>query len=323
MLVARHALRYRPAVTHDNRNARTGMLLGLSAYAAWGVLPLYFKAMAAVRATEIVAHRIVWSLVFVAAVATLSRRWPQIRAALAAPKVALLLLLTATLIGVNWLVYIYAVVSGHVLEGSLGYFLNPLVNVLFGVAFLKERLTHAQKGAVALAGAGVAILAFGSGAALWISLTLAASFASYGFLRKVAPVEAVEGLSIETFFLTPLAFGWILWLGAHHESGFLHDRRTDLLLILGGTVTATPLLLFTAAAKRLPYSTLGFLQYVAPSLQFLLAVAVFGEPLTRAHVVCFGLIWAALVVFIAESVRVGRAQARARRGPLAAAGAAG
>lgn len=298
------------------------MLLGLSAYAAWGVLPLYFKAVAAVRPTEIVAHRIVWSLVFVAALATLARRWGRIRAALAAPKVAGLLALTSALIAVNWLVYIYAVVSGHVLEGSLGYYLNPLVNVLLGVAFLKERLTQAQLGAVALAAVGVAILALGAGSALWISLTLAASFASYGFLRKVAPVEAVEGLSIETFFLTPLALGWILWLGAHHESGFLRDRRIDILLILGGTVTATPLLLFTAAAKRLPYSTLGFLQYVAPSLQFLLAVLAFAEPLTRAHLLCFGLIWTALLVFVSEGVRVGRREARARR-ELGAAGPAG
>jgi chloramphenicol-sensitive protein RarD len=291
---------------------RGGLLLGLGAYALWGVLPLYFKAVANVRPTEIVAHRIVWSLFFLAALATVWRRWPGIRAALAAPRIAMTLALSATLIAVNWLVYIYAVVSGHVLEGSLGYFLNPLVNVLLGVFFLKEKLTGAQKGAFALAAAGVAVLAWGSGGAIWISLTLAGSFALYGFIRKVAPVDALEGLSVETIFLAPLALGWILWLRHLGVGGFGVARSTDILLILGGAVTAVPLLLFTAAAKRLPYSTLGFLQYIAPSVQFLLAVLAFGEPLTFAHLLCFGAIWTALAIFVFEGVRVGRAAARAR-----------
>jgi chloramphenicol-sensitive protein RarD len=311
--VAERGLGYRPAVTDlPHARARAGLFLGLGAYAIWGVLPLYFKALAGVAPTEIVAHRIVWSLFFLAALATSWRRWPAIRAALAAPRIAMTLGVTATLIAINWLVYIYAVVSGHVLEGSLGYYLNPLVNVLLGVFLLKERLTLAQKAAFALAAAGVAILAVGAGGAIWISLTLAASFAVYGFLRKVAPVDALEGLSVETLFLTPLAFAWILWLQHQGTGGFLVSRTTDLLLIVGGAVTAIPLLLFTAAAKRLPYSTLGFLQYVAPSLQFLLAVLVFGEPLTLAHIVCFCAIWAALAVFVFEGVRTGRAAARAR-----------
>jgi chloramphenicol-sensitive protein RarD len=294
------------------------MILGLTAYAVWGVLPLYFKALATVGPVEIVAHRIVWSLVLLTVLAALLRRWPAIRTAIADPRLAATLLLTATLIGVNWTVYIYAVVSGHVLEGSLGYYLNPLVNVLLGVAFLKERLTRVQAGAVALAGVGVAILALGAGSALWISLALAASFASYGFVRKVAPVDAFEGLYIETLFLTPPALAWLGWLAAQHQSGFHVTLRTDLLLVLGGAVTAIPLLLFTAAAKRLPYSTLGFLQYVAPSLQFLIAVAVFGEPLTSSHLFCFALIWTALAIFIVEGFRAGRA-----RSVLAAAASAG
>jgi chloramphenicol-sensitive protein RarD len=209
-------------------------------------------------------------------------------------------------------VYIYAVVSGHVLEGSLGYYLNPLVNVLLGVFLLKEKLSTAQKAAVFLAAAGVAVLAAGAGDALWISLTLAASFALYGFLRKVAPVDSLEGLSIETTILLPFALGWVIWLQASGTGSFLDAPRTDLLLILGGAITAIPLLLFTAAARRLPYSTLGFLQYVAPSLQFLLAVLVFGEPLTAAHLVCFGAIWTALAIFVFEGVRKGRAASRAR-----------
>ena len=295
----------RAAVT-DPARTRAGILMGLGAYTLWGVLPLYFKAVAHVQATEIVAHRILWSLIFLGALATLWRRWPAIRTALASPRVALTLALTATLIGVNWLVYIYAVVSGHVLEGSLGYYLNPLVNVLLGVFLLKEKLSRLQNGAVLLAAAGVAILAFGAGGAIWISLVLAASFALYGFLRKVAPVDALEGLWIETLFLAPLALGWLVWLARAGGGAFLAERSTDFLLILGGALTAIPLLLFTAAAKRLAYSTLGFLQYVAPSLQFLLAVLAFGEPLT-AHIVCFGAIWAALAIFVVESVRAGRA----------------
>jgi len=285
--------------------------MGLGAYALWGVLPLYFKAMANVEATEIVAHRILWSLIFLGALATLWGRWPRVRAALGNRRVALTLMVTAILIGVNWLTYIYAVVSGHVLEGSLGYYLNPLVNVLLGVFLLKEKLTVLQKAAVVLAAAGVAILAFGAGGAIWISLTLAASFAVYGFLRKVAPVEALEGLWIETLLLTPLALGWVLWLSATGDSAFMQSRTTDLLLILGGALTAIPLLLFTAAAKRLPYSTLGFLQYIAPSLQFLLAVLAFGEPLTTAHMICFAAIWTALALFVGEGVRGARAAAAA------------
>jgi len=293
-------------------NARSGLLLGLGAYVLWGVLPLYFKAMSHVPAAQIVAHRIIWSLLFLAALASLWARWPAIRTAVTTPRIALTLLVTAILIGVNWLVYVYAVLSGHVLEGSLGYYLNPLVNVLLGVFLLKERLTLFQKIAVGIAAAGVAVLAAGAGEALWISLTLAASFATYGFLRKIAPVDSLEGLSIETMMLTPLALGWILFVQSSGEGAFLIDRTTDILLILGGTLTAIPLLLFTAAARRLPYSTLGFLQYIAPSLQFLLAVLVFGEPLTIPHLVCFGAIWVALAIFLVEGIRTGQAAARER-----------
>ena len=297
----------------SHKRARSGILMGLAAYAAWGVMPLYFKALAHVPAMEIVAHRIIWSLVLLGALASLLKRWPAIRAAVVAPRIAMTLIVTAALIAVNWLVYIYAVVSGHVLEGSLGYFLNPLVNVLLGTILLKERLSLFQKGAVLLAAGGVAVLAIGAGGALWISLTLAASFALYGFLRKVTPVDSIEGLSIESFLLAPLALAWIVWLQQGGQGHFLSDWRTDLLLVLGGAVTATPLLLFTAAAKRLAYSTLGFLQYIAPSLQFLLAVLVFDEPLTTAHIVCFAAIWMALAIFVTEGIRNGRRATAARR----------
>ena len=300
-------------MSSDHGVSRAGLLFGLGAYLLWGVMPLYFKLLAAVPATEIVGHRIIWSVLFLAVLATLWRRWSTIRAAVTTSRVLMTLAVTAMLIAVNWLVYIYSVVSGHVLAGSLGYYLNPLVNVLLGVALLKERLSRGQLFAVALAGAGVAVLAVGAGSDLWISLTLAFSFGLYGFLRKIAPVDSLEGLSVETALLAPLALGWILWLSRQGAGGLGHyDLGTDLLLVLGGAVTAIPLLLFTAAAKRLPYSTLGFLQYLAPSLQFLLAVLVFGEALTTAHIVCFGAIWAALAIFTVEGIRKGRAAAKAR-----------
>jgi chloramphenicol-sensitive protein RarD len=299
-------------MTSDPARTRAGLLLGLGAYLLWGVLPLYFKAIAEVLPSAIVAHRILWSVLFLILLVTIWKRWPAVLAAVKTPKVAGTLALTAVLIGCNWLIYIWAVLNGHVLEGSLGYYLNPLVNVLLGVLLLKERLTRAQTFAVALAAAGVAVLAFNAVAELWISLSLAATFATYGFLRKVAPVESIEGLSIETAFLAPVALGWVLLLGQSGRSGFELGLLTDILLLLSGMATAIPLLLFTAASKRLPYSTLGFLQYIAPSLQFLLAVLVFGERLTTAHIICFGAIWTALVIFASEGVRTGRAASRAR-----------
>ena len=295
---------------------RAGYTYGIAAYLIWGVLPLYFKALTGVGPGAILAHRILWSLILLIGLASLWRLWPRLRAALADGKVLLTLFVTSALIAVNWLVYIIAVTSGHVLEGSLGYYLNPLVSILLGVALLGERLSRTQMVATLLAAAGVAVLAAGAGSGLWISLTLAASFASYGFLRKVTPVDAVEGLTIESLILAPLALGWLLWGDAHGAPG-LGDwgMVTGLLLAVGGALTAIPLLLFNGAAKRLPLSTLGFLQYIAPSLQFALAVAVFGEPLTGAHVVCFALIWTALLLFTADGWR------RAMRGRRVPAGA--
>jgi chloramphenicol-sensitive protein RarD len=300
----------------EQRTRRNGLLLGLGAYASWGVLPIYFKAVDHVPATEIVAHRVVWSLVFLAILTTIARKWPGIRAALATPQVLLTLLVTSILIGANWLIWIWAVVNGHVLEGSLGYYLNPLVNVVMGVFLLKEKLTRAQIAAVALAAAGVAILAAGASGAIWISLSLALTFATYGFLRKVAPVDSLEGLTIETALLTPIAIGWILYLQSEGGSGFLvGDLRTDVLLVAAGAITAVPLLLFTGAARRLPYSTLGFLQYIAPSLQFALAVLAYGERFTLAHAICFGAIWTALAIFAFEGVRIARLSRTSRQAP--------
>lgn len=293
----------------DRTDGKGGIALGLGAYVIWGFMPLYFKLLTSVQPTEVVAHRIIWSLILLGLVATFWRRWGTIRAALGTGKVLFTLIVTACLIAVNWLVYIYAIVSGHVLEASLGYYLNPLVNVLFGVILLKERLTRAQVFACLLAAAGVGVMAAGAGSGLWISLTLALSFASYGFLRKVAPVDALEGLWVETLVLAPVSLAWVLVLFAQGTAGFGHQGMAiDLYLILGGAVTALPLLLFTAAAKRLPYSTLGFLQYLAPSLQLLLAVLVFHEPFGPVQALCFAAIWMALAIFSVEAIRGARAR---------------
>ena len=315
---SRAGLMHAPPVSQAAHTQRTGLLYGTAAYLLWGVLPLYFKALSHVSAGEILAHRIVWSLLFIGVLASVWRRWGAIRAAAADPRVLKRLIATSLLIAVNWLVYIIAVVGGHVLEGSLGYYLNPLVNILLGVALLGEKLSRPQIAATILAAVGVAVLAAGAGSGLWISITLALSFASYGYLRKVTPVEAVEGLSIETIILAPFALGFILWMEGSGQGGLGEwSIATDLLLVVGGAITAIPLLLFTAAAKRLPLTTLGFLQYIAPSLQFLCAVVLFGEPLTPSHILCFSLIWTALAIFTADSWRRARIVRRHRVESLA------
>lgn len=298
-------------MTQDQSNRRAGLIFGLGAYLLWGVLPLYFKLLTMVPPIEIVANRILWSLIILAILVSLWRRWGAVRAAISNIWVVLILMLTAALIATNWLVYVWGVVNGHVLETSLGYYLNPLFNVLLGVVLLKERLSRAQIGAVLLAASGVAVLAWGAASGLWISLSLAFSFGLYGFIRKVAPVDALEGLSVETALLAPASLAYLMW--AHQGPAGLaaFGPTTTALLVLGGAITAIPLLLFNAAAKRLPYSTLGFLQYIAPSLQFLLAVLAFGEPLTPAHALCFGAIWTALAIFAVEGLRLGRARAKA------------
>jgi chloramphenicol-sensitive protein RarD len=283
-------------------HGRAGLIYGLSAYIIWGFLPVFFKLLHSVSAGEIVAQRILWSLVLLAALIGFSRRLPHLRIALRNPVALRFLALSAALIATNWLVYIWAVLNDHILQASLGYFLNPLVNVALGVIFLKERLGRAQTVAVALAAAGVIALAAGAGEGLWISLTLAFSFGIYGLLRKMAPVEAIEGLSIETMILAPVALGWVLWLSVQGDVAFGADLKTSLLLVIGGVVTAVPLLLFAAAARRMPYATLGLLQYIAPTIAFLLAVFAYGEPLTTAHILCFVLIWTGLGIYTASAL---------------------
>jgi chloramphenicol-sensitive protein RarD len=284
---------------------RGGFVLGLLAYALWGVLPLYFKAIAAIPAFDIVAHRVLWSLPFLALLIILSRGWPKVREALAQPRTIGVLVVTALLIGGNWLLYVYAVIGGHILAASFGYYLNPLANVLLGRFVLKERLNRVQWAAVAIAAAGISILAAGALGQLWISLILCVSFALYGLLRKVVRADAVTGLGIETAILFPLA---IAWLGAEALASRPVMGSSTMetgLLLLAGIVSTTPLLLFTAAARRLQYSTLGMLQFLAPTLQFLIAV-FYGEPLSRAHFIAFPAIWIALALYASALLRAPR-----------------
>ena len=286
---------------------RKGLGLGIAAYGLWGILPIYFKALRAVPSVDIVAHRIVWSVPILALLLSVAGAWKEIGIAMRNCRAMLFLLATALLIGGNWLLYVYAVNSGHILAGSLGYYLNPLANVLLGRIVLKERLSWLQWAAVGLAAAGIAALAAGALGQLWISLTLCLSFASYGLLRKIAPVDAVAGLAIETTLLAPFAAAWLTWSVTSGQPTFGNSSADLVLIAIAGVVTTVPLLLFTAAARRLPYSTLGMLQFLAPTLQFLIAVLLYGEPFTAAHAIAFGAIWAALGLYVTAIVRHARA----------------
>jgi chloramphenicol-sensitive protein RarD len=245
---------------------------------------------------------VIWSLLLLLPLGLVIGRWPALRAAMANRRVLAQLSASSALIAVNWLVYVWAVFNEHVLAASLGYFLNPLVNVALGTVILKERLTRGQGAAVALAAIGVAVLAFEARDGLWISLTLAFSFGLYGLVRKMASVESLEGLTIETAILTPFGLAYLVWLAMTGDVAFGSDLRISLLLVLAGAVTAAPLLLFAAAARRMRYSTLGLLQYLAPSIQFILGVTVFRETLTTGQLACFGLIWAACAIYAASSL---------------------
>ena len=281
-----------------------GLAAGAAAYVLWGIFPIYFKALAFAPPVEILAHRVVWGLIVLGPVILAQGLGGEVREALRPGRGLLLLAASAFLIATNWLVYIFAVVNGRILEGSLGYFINPLVSVLLGVLILGERLDRPAWLAVAFAAAGVLYVTMAAGQLPWISLAVAVSFGGYGMLRKIAPVGAVAGLAVETLLLFPLALGYLAFAG---HAGILalgaDGRGRDLLLALAGPLTVFPLLLFTGAARRLPLSLLGLLQYLTPTLQFGVGVLVYGEPLSRSRAIGFGCIWIGLAIFVARSVR--------------------
>lgn len=285
---------------------RTGLLNGFGAYALWGLLPLYFKLIPGVSPVETVAHRVIWSVAFLAIVIAATRLLSPLLTALRQPRVVGALALSALFIAINWLVYIWAVDNDHVLAGSLGYFLNPLVNILLGMVFLHERLRRTQTVAVAIAALGVAVLAAGELQTLWISISLAISFALYGLVRKLTPVPATVGLAVETLVLLLPALAALGWFAAHGTLAFGRDGIETALLIGTGAVTSVPLILFAGAARRLPLITLGLIQYVGPTLQFLSGYFLLGEPLTVPRLISFGLIWVALALFVGDGLRAAR-----------------
>lgn len=275
-----------------------GLTLALGAYFIWGLIPLYFRLVHDVPPVEMVAWRVLATLPVCAAIVAWTGQTGTILRALADPRAVATLAASGTLIATNWLVYVFAVTHGHVLATSLGYYINPLVNVLAGTVFLKERLSPRQWAAVALAGAGVAILAWGARDMLWISLTLAFSFGGYGLVRKLATVESLPGLTIETVLLAVPAGAYLGWLAASPTGTVIGaSLRMDLLVAISGPVTGIPLLLFAAAARKMDYSTLGFIQYLAPTMVFILGLTVFDEPLRPVQLGSFMLIWSAVAVF--------------------------
>ncbi|MES2757959.1 MAG: EamA family transporter RarD [Pseudomonadota bacterium] len=291
---------------------RTGIINATLAFLCWGLFPIYFHALKEVPPGQILAHRVVWSLLFLAIVLTFRRQWKWLPAVMHQRRVIASFVASAFLLSANWLVYIWAVNNGHVIEASLGYFINPLVNIMFGYLILKERLRRGQWLAIALAALGVAWLTWQTGAVPWIALILASSFGAYGLMRKTAALGALEGLSFETMVLFPLALGYLVWLGVQGQNGFINSASdsTRWLLIAAGPITAIPLLLFASGARKIPLAVLGMLQYISPTIQFLLGVWLFHEAFTAERLVGFVLIWSALALYAAEGVWRNRSQPR-------------
>jgi chloramphenicol-sensitive protein RarD len=287
----------------DTQQTRQGIFYALGAYFIWGIAPAYFKLVKEVPPTEIMTHRVIWSALFMLGLITLSRSWRQVRSVLAQPKKVLLLALTALTIGGNWLLFIWAVNNQHMLEASLGYFINPLINVVFGMLFLRERFRRLQWLAVLLAATGVLVQLWQFGSLPIIGLGLALSFALYGLVRKKIQVDAQSGMLIETAWLFPLA---AIYLFGFADSATSHlsanPLSLNLKLIAAGIITTIPLMLFAAACARLRLSTVGFFQYLGPTLMFLLAVLFYGESLTPDKMVTFGFIWLALAIFILDAL---------------------
>ncbi len=280
-----------------------GVWYAVGAYIVWGLLPIYWKILEGVPALQLISHRIIWSFVLLALIVAIWREWRAFFANARAPRVLGVYALAAVLVGVNWLTYVWAVNAGHIVETSLGYFINPLISIVFGVALLRERLRAWQWVAVGLAGTGVVYLTFDYGRLPWIALTLAVTFALYGLVKKFAPLGSVHGLALETGILLVPALGVLAAAEARGGGAFLHSyASTNLLLVGAGVVTTVPLLLFASAARRIPLTLIGVLQYIAPTLQFCLGVFVYRETITAHTLFGFGLVWAALALFGVEGV---------------------
>jgi chloramphenicol-sensitive protein RarD len=285
-----------------------GILYGIAAYGSWGIIPLYFKAVASIAPVEVLAHRALWSFVMLAILVGLLGRWGELWRELCSRKLILMLTLSTLFIAANWLTFIYAVTTGQVLQASLGYFINPLVNVLLGVLFLRERLRPRQTLSIGLALVGVLVLTGLVGQVPWLALVLALTFALYGLMRKIMPVDGLVSLAVETLIMTPMALAYLGNTGVTTNRPPMGLEMLGLLM-LSGPVTTVPLLFFGGAARRLRLSTMGILQYLSPTLQFLLAVVAFHEPFSTVQIISFGCIWMAMVLYTADSLRAAQ-QAR-------------
>jgi len=292
--------------TDEAAAVRTGVMLGLIAYTLWGIFPVYFKWIDTVAPTEVLVHRVVWAVPFGALIIFARKQWREVRSAFLDRSMLAWLALAALCISINWLIYIWAVQNERIFESSLGYYINPLMYVAIGVVLLGERLRRLQKAAVALAFVGVCYLTISGGIFPWVALSLAALFTAYGVIRKQVAIGAMPGLFVETTLLFPFAMVWLLILIAGQEASFgVGDTGQSLLLMMAGPITVIPLLLFAISAKRLKLTTIGFMQFLAPTLQFFTGL-YYGEQLTSAHMVCFGFIWAAVAFFSYDAVVTGK-----------------
>ena len=290
-------------MTDEAVRAKQGVIFALAAYTFWGVAPVYFKLVKQVPAFEILAHRIIWAFVLVLILIIAMRRMDRILPIVRSPKLILRLALATVLLGGNWFLFIWAINTDHLLDASLGYYINPLLNVAIGMAFFGEKMRRLQLVAIAMAVLGVAIQIITFGAVPWVALALASSFAIYGAIRKRLPVDSISGLWLETALLAPIMLGYLMFFANSSASDLTANSwHLNLLLVAAGLVTTVPLVCFTAAAQRIRYSTLGFFQYIAPSMMFLLAVLAYGEPLEESKLITFIIIWGALALYTVDSV---------------------
>jgi len=281
---------------------RKGILYGIGAYALWGFFPIYWKLLHKVSALQVIGHRISWSFVLLIIVILITKQWKDFRSAALTSKTLGIYSVAAILLTINWLVYVWGVNAGFIVETSLGYFINPLLSVLLGVIFLRERLRLAQWIPVGLATVGVIYLTIVYGRLPWIALSLAISFGFYGFVKKLSPLGSLYGLTLETGIVFPIALIYLIFVGLNGTGAFLHEGAlTNILLIGAGIVTTIPLLMFASAAKQIPLTVVGLLQYIAPTLQFLIGVFIYKEPFDQAHLIGFAVVWVALIIFWLEN----------------------
>lgn len=299
----------------NDKAVKSGVLFAIAAYTMWGVAPMYFKLLGQVPAMEILMHRIIWSVIVLTLLVVVTGKAQKVKQAILNPKVMQVLLISGILLAANWFIFIWAINNNHLLDASLGYYINPLLNVFLGRLFLGERLRRLQKIAVGLALSGVVYFIVGYGQLPWVALALAGIFGIYGLLRKQVAVDSLPGLLIESVFLLLPAIAYWIWFAGEYSNMLTNDTALNITLICAGIVTTAPLLCFTAAAKRIMFSTLGFFQYIGPSLMFVLAAVVYGEPLDDNKIVMFAFVWLALGLFSYDSLRQYRKVRKALKQP--------